>query len=175
MKPRNDQPNTTLPPVMNTLKTFFLLSLLFWTGALNVRAQITWAPPANITGPTDVSTSGNLVYAWTWGAAATNNGVVFAATTSQTTVGGALVVAFPATTGQSSTTFGTGAAGTAYAALPGSYQRLIEGGVYGGSGAAGTLTLNGLKVGDNYQVQLWVSASTSSAPSRPRPPPRSSP
>ena len=88
-----------------------IVGLLLLAGGLPVRsAIITWAAPVNISGDADVSTTGILNYAETWGQnGATVNGVTFAYDTSKT--GDANVgIAFGSTAGTDKSGEGTGGA-----------------------------------------------------------------
>ena len=144
-----------------------IISQILYSGGSKVQAaSITWAAPVNITGDTDVSTVGTPLYAETWGASTTVNGVTFAFDSSKT--GDANVtIAFPASGGVNSTVVGGGTSAP-YSQLSTAYQKLVQGLVYGGTGATGTttagiVTLGGLTVGNCYQVQIWINDSRSGA------------
>ena len=136
-----------------SVSAFLLLALA--TGAQ--AATITWGSATTITADSDVATSGVFKFAYTWGTGATVNGVVFTQTTSGTAAGSDV----------SLTSFGTrngntfGATGSPYNSLSANYQYVVQGGSYGtasatGGTASGTITLNGLTIGRNYLVQIWV-------------------
>jgi len=143
---------------MKTNKIFFSFPVLLLACVLNVRAQITWGPAANIgvAGVNDISVLGSLNYAEDWGNAATTiNGVAFTEDTS--TAGDANVGISPTQNGVDHTGEGTGASGTAYYTLTSAnstYVPLIQGSVWGGTGTV-TITLNNLTVGHGYQVEVW--------------------
>jgi glucuronoarabinoxylan endo-1,4-beta-xylanase len=150
------------------LAAFTIISQILFSGGLNVRAAaITWSPPANITGDNDVSTLGTQLYAETWGAGTTVNGVTFANDGSKT--GDAKVaIAFPAANSGVSAIAVGGGTSAPYSQLSSSYKNLVQGLVYGGTGAAGatttgTIMLQGLTVGNFYQVQIWINDSRSGA------------
>ncbi len=115
-------------------------------------ANITWNTPVTVVGDTDATTNGALLYAYDEsGAAATVNSVSFAAGNSTTSLGGNVTIS-----GISAGTYGSfGASGTPWNNLSSSYQTVLTGAAYGGTGA-GTITLNNLVVGHNYVVQFWV-------------------
>jgi len=129
-------------------------------------AAITWSAAADITSDSDVSTSGNLLYAEDWAAAATVNGIPFAYDGSSTGDSN-IAIAFPSPAGTSATAVGGGTSNP-YNDLSTTYKRLVRGLVYGNTGAAGaatsgTITLQGLTVGNAYQVQVWINDSRSGA------------
>ena len=109
--------------------------------------SITWNSPVTITGDTDVTTTGAVVYAYCWsGISTTVNGVNFTGTTS--TSGAGTDVTFSSGLGNNFTSFGTSPGSTAY-------QNMLAGGDYNNSGID-TVTLNHLTVGDIYVAQFWV-------------------
>ena len=135
-----------------------IVGLFLLAGVLPVRAAvITWASPVNISGDADVSTSGILNYAETWGQnGAAVNGVTFAYVTSKT--GDANVgIAFGSTAGIDKSGEGTG--GVPYSGLSAVYKVLVKGTVWANVGTQGTVTLNNLTVSNLYQVQMWVNDS----------------
>ena len=121
------------------------------SGALYVAAwtPIAWSPAVSISGTNDVSTSGSYVYAYDAGSSVTNlNGVPF------TNYG----VATPwgnVTIGWATPTFASPGTFVAAAGLSGSYSNALSGASYNGASSAGTLTLNALTAGHQYQVQIW--------------------
>jgi len=106
-----------------------IISQILYSGGSNVQAAaITWAAPVNITGDTDVSTVGTLLYAETWGAGTTVNGVTFTFNSSKT--GDANVtIALPASGGVSSTAVGGGTSAP-YSQLSTAYRKLVQGLVF---------------------------------------------
>jgi len=114
-------------------------------------ATITWGPATTISGDTDVAASGSALYAYA-GNGTTVNGVSFTQVSSGTTWGNVSLSGFGS--------FYTAYTATAapFNTLPGEYQNAIAGGAYGGA-TAGTVTLNGLTVGQDYVVQIWVNDS----------------
>ena len=127
---------------------------------------ITWGSATNISGDSDVSTAGTLVYAYNIGGAgvssATVNGVTFASyafpafnTGTQTvSVGSVTFTESPGFLwGSNSLSSGTGS----FAALSSPYRSLL--GTGGGASIPDTITvtLGGLTGGRDYQLQVWSS------------------
>ena len=123
-----------------------IISQILYSGGSKVQAaSITWAAPVNITGDTDVSTVGTPLYAETWGASTTVNGVTFAFDGSKT--GDANVtITFPASGGISSTVAGGGTSAP-YSQLSTAYKKLVQGLVFGSTGATGTTTTGNITLG----------------------------
>ena len=121
-------------------------------------ASINWSTPATIVADTDVSTIGTLVYACAGaGTPVTVNNVAFAAGFAPAvTVSGVLV---------STPNAYAGGASAPWSGLSTNYQTVLQGGVYTGTNATLTVTLNCLTPGHNYSVQLWVNDSRSGASS----------
>ncbi len=115
-------------------------------------AGITWGTPKTISVDTDVSTNGVPLYAYDESnAGAVVNTVSFNAGNSTTALGANVSIS-----GISGGTYGGfGASGSPWSGLSSSYQTVLAGAAYGGTGA-GTITLNNLVVGHNYVVQVWV-------------------
>ncbi len=128
-----------------------ILALIFATSA--VAAPITWGPVKDIAADSDVSTNGVLVKAVS---KAVGNPVINGVTFT------------PAYSGDSLA--GQNASGAAAGALPvgggisASYAAMLSGNDYStNSGATLTLTLNGLTVGQDYEVQVWANDSDASS------------
>lgn len=151
-----------------TLRVF--LTLAFFGGAQATHAAdfINWGTPTNISGDSDVVTTGTLVYAYNVGpdtvSTTTVNGVTFAAwafpvnsTTNTTTTGS---VTFTENPGQliSSALFGIGTG--PFSGLSSIYQDLLKTGGGANIGATMTLTLDGLTVGKDYIFQWWLNNSS---------------
>jgi hypothetical protein len=145
------------------------MKLLKWTIAIaaislgvgQTRAsQMTWGPAMDITGDTDVITSGNLVGAFS-----------FATSVPSTTVNGVTFVGMPSPYSSGNFTFTvtgvesfggaeSGANAAPYNTLSPSYQTLL-------SQLVGTmdvndqlhLTMSGLRPGDSYQFEWWFNFS----------------
>jgi|GEM_PF-657116 len=134
-----------------------LLGLFQIGGTLDARAaSINWSAPATIAADTDVSTLGALVYACAGaGTPVTVNNVAFAAGFAPAvTVSGVLV---------STPNSYAGGASAPWSGLSTNYQTALQGGIYTGTNATLTVTLNCLTPGHNYSVQLWVNDSRSGA------------
>jgi hypothetical protein len=149
--------------------SFFALLLL----ASGANADtITWGPASNITGDSDVSTTGNLVGAFNLGDAGvsstTVNGVTFqglAAPFTQSSTGAAIA---------GGVTFKLDASGLGFLSLPNGsygsgvapftglgsgYQTLLGSAAQGLSGDNMTLTITDLTAGQLYQFEWWSSFS----------------
>lgn len=132
--------------IRNTFLAAGLPALTLAAGA----ATISWGPAMQITGNPDVLTEGVLLEADAAGsaAAATVNGVTFAAWTGSSTY----VVPGPA--GYAFQSSGFNAATPPFSNLSAAYQGLLSAGLtFNGSL---TLTLTNLTVGDQYEVQVWA-------------------
>ena len=134
------------------------ITILFWTTLIvsGKAAVITWGNAITITNDADISTNGNFEY-----------GGYFAPTTAAISING---VTFTGSGGSHSfganffANFANG--GTAYSGmgagtgLSANYQTLLGGCVYGGTNN-NSITLNKLKIGYQYTVQLWINDSRS--------------
>ena len=132
-------------------------------------AQVTWGTAQNITGDSDVSTLGSLLYAYNIG----ESGISTPPVVASTTVNGVLfsAFAFPQNDTTNTVTLGDltitenpdqlwawnwlGHTSGAFTGLSAGYQSLLASG--GSAGAAGTITVNlgGLTAGQDYLVQWW--------------------
>lgn len=138
-------------------------------------ATIIWGPATTISGDTDVSTTGTSVAAFNLGSAinTTVNGVSFtpafadlyADTSYNTSVGtGSGRLNLTGTIIYSSTDFGVGWAAP-YSGLTSSYQALLTSAIYNdypfpvGTNRLVNFQIQGLTIGANYQIQLWVNDS----------------
>jgi hypothetical protein len=115
----------------------------------NAANSIAWGTPQNITGPSDVSTSGILVDAGDITSTISVNTVPFDVITGP---GSGATDAYGHITVQYS-----GFAGAATTGLTGSYATILSNEVHGtSSGAPETITLSGLTVGHQYQIEYWA-------------------
>jgi hypothetical protein len=127
-------------------------------------APIVWGTPQTISGDSDVSTAGSLVYAYNVGtstvAAATVNGVTFSAypfplgaSTQTVTVGNVTMTESP----DFLAAYVVGSSASPYVGLSATYKALLNEG--GGAGApdAVTMTFGGLSPGQPYLFQWWAS------------------
>lgn len=152
---------------MKNRALLFLAAILCSTGlaprSAHAFTTITWGAAQNITGDSDVSTLGSLLYAYNIGDAAvaspTVNGVVFSSFafppnfTSQTvTVGN---VTFSESSGflVSSNSLGSGSG--SFGSLSNGYQSLLGTGGFASANTTITATLGGLTSGQDYLVQWW--------------------
>lgn len=155
-----------------------------------MRAAITWGPAMNITGDSDISTIGDLEYAYRFEATSgatgdlTINGVTF------TSISGSTSVAAPNTHTDfvfapmnvspvlsTNHQFGNGrSVGVSTSpTMTSSYVSFLGGYIFAGgansSGVTGrrngyTMTLNGLEVGKEYSIQAWYNDSRSGTGNR---------
>jgi hypothetical protein len=132
-------------------------------------ANITWGSAQNITGDSDVSTLGTLLYAYNAGgsgvSSATVNGVTFSTyvfpfygSTSTTTTGN---VTFTESPDFLSSYNNLGPDSAPFSNLSPSYQTLLSSG--GSAGLADTITgtFGGLTAGNDYLIQWWSNDSAS--------------
>jgi autotransporter-associated beta strand protein len=120
------------------------LCALIGLGANSAQGQvpITWNTPGTIAGDADVATVGTTVFAYYWnGGPRTVNGVSF------TGPGAGITVSSPI--GGPYTDYARGLTG-----LSADYTAVVAGGIY--QSDSFTITLNGLTVGNDYLVQIWV-------------------
>ena len=127
---------------------------------------ITWGSATNISGDSDVSTAGTLVYAYNIGgvgvSSPTVNGVSFAsyafpafgAGTASVTVGNLM---FSESPGRLWGNNSLGSVSNPYSSLSAGYQALLGSGGGADNPATITVTLGGLTSGTQYQLQVWSS------------------
>jgi autotransporter-associated beta strand protein len=150
------EPNSHPTPVNRRLLTLAGTTVLLLLAVLAApAASLTFSTPANWTADTDVlAGGGNQLFAYSWGAGGTVNGVVFTPTTlNNGAVGPNLTLA---TFGGASATAFVGNA-TPFSGLSGSYSNILKGAVFNSTtGTQGTATLNNLIVGHKYLVEIWA-------------------
>ena len=118
---------------------------------------LAWSAPVTISGAADIATNGTALYAFNnSGSSVTVNSVTFTGVNSSTAWGTGVTLGSSWSTATTSA-YG-GGANPPWRNLPGSYQTLLQGGVWNNGGVA-TVTLNNLVVGHSYQVQVWVNDS----------------
>ncbi len=127
---------------------------------------ITWGTPTTISGDTDVSTAGTLVGAFNmFGPDVNVNGVTFSAFNvtagTQTASNGNFTFTEVPGTFAPNNTFGS--AQSPFAGLSANYQTLLSTAVSTTDNNTLTLQINNLIVGQDYQFEFWVNASTFSA------------
>jgi hypothetical protein len=136
-------------------KIGYALSVCLLAAGIAQAATISWdATATKISGDSDVSTNGDLVWAYNFGttAATTVNGVTFTGVNTATATG----ITTDMTNGIASF------AGSAdeYAALSTAYKAMVAPGGYK-TGTEGFYNLTGLTEGHTYEVQFWVNDSRS--------------
>lgn len=133
---------------------------------------IVWGSPQTVSGDSDVSTTGSLVYAFTFGgtsapSSATVNGVTFSpfripgGIVTSATVGSVTISESPGNLFAYNT---FGSASAPFSTLSSSYQTLLGSGAYADTPANITVTLGGLTSGQQYQVQWWTNNSANLSP-----------
>lgn len=140
--------------------------------ALPIAAQaagVTWQTPQTISGVSDVSTVGSLVAAWSWGnpsaSSVTVNGVTFANLTwtgSGSQSGSNLTVLSSGDPWITSEGV-YGSSSSPFDLLDANYKNILSGAaesLYGGT----EMTLSGLTIGVDYEIQFWVNDSSTTEP-----------
>ncbi|HEV7927509.1 MAG TPA: alpha-L-fucosidase [Verrucomicrobiae bacterium] len=115
-------------------------------------ATITWGSATTVKGDTDVATNGALVYAYdesNVGQAV--NGVSLVGGSSPYALGGGDVT-FWGFDGGVYVGYGPAASGS----ISAGYSNILTGGAWSSSAGSGTVTLNNLTPGRDYEVQCWV-------------------
>jgi len=149
-----------------------VLCLTMSSAAKAAPPPIVWGLPQTVSGDSDVSVIGSLVYAFTFGgtaapASATVNGVTFA----PFTIPGGIVRS--ATTGSvvisesPGLLFGSNSFGTAsapFSGLSSDYRSLLGSGAYADIPTTITVSLGGLTNGQEYQVQWWTNNASNITP-----------
>lgn len=124
---------------------------------------ITWGSATTISGDTDVSTAGTLVAAFNmFGPDVTVNGVTFSAFNvtagTQTASNGNFIFTEVPGTLTPNNTFGS--AQTPFASLSANYKTLLSTAISTSDNNTLTLQIDNLVVGQTYQFEFWVNAST---------------
>jgi hypothetical protein len=133
---------------------------------------IVWGSPQTVSGDSDVSTNGSLVYALTFGgtaapSSATVNGVTFSpfripgGIVTSATVGSVTISESPGFL-FGSNSFGT--ASTPFSGLSTDYKTILGSGAYADNPVSITVSLNGLTNGQDYEVQWWTNNSANITP-----------
>jgi hypothetical protein len=133
---------------------------------------IVWGSPQTVSGDSDVSTTGSLVYAFTFGgtaspSSATVNGVTFSpfripgGIVTSATVGNVTLSESPGLL-FGSNSFGT--ASTPFSGLSTDYKTILGSGAYADNPVSITVSLNGLTNGQDYEVQWWTNNSANITP-----------
>ncbi|MGI9176233.1 MAG: hypothetical protein ACR2IT_00050 [Pirellulales bacterium] len=134
--------------------------------------QIVWGSPQTVSGDSDVSTTGSLVYAFTFGgtaapSSATVNGVTFSpfripgGIITSATVGNVTLSESPGTLFAYNT---FGSASAPFSNLSSNYKTLLGSGAYADVPTNITVSLGGLTNGQDYLVQWWTNDSAILSP-----------
>jgi Concanavalin A-like lectin/glucanases superfamily len=135
-------------------KKISCIAVLFSLALSLNAAVITWSSATNIVADTDIYTNGNFEYGGyftTNTAALTVNGVTFTGSGGSHSFGANFSASF-ASGGSYYSGMGAGTG------LSPNYQTLLGGCVYGGN-TLNSITLNNLKIGCQYFVQIWINDS----------------
>jgi T5SS/PEP-CTERM-associated repeat protein len=166
-----DQPMKTQQLTQSIASVFFLAACFV---AITLAAQagpppaanITWGSAQNITGDSDVSTLGSLLYAYNIGgpgvSSASVNGVTFSPYVfegNKTTTTGS--VTFTETPGSLVRNNNMVAGSGDFAALSADYQTLLSSAGGGDKQSTLTGTFGGLTIGNDYLIQWWFNRSSS--------------
>lgn len=130
-------------------------------------AAITWSLPQNISGDSDVSTSGTLFQAANVGDGSVPSTTVNGVTFSPFVMSGTNVASGNFQLNGEFTLFGYsgyGAAAAPFNTLSSAYQDLLSYGNYTSGNAVMTLTISGLTVGHTYEFQWWANDSSNAYP-----------
>jgi hypothetical protein len=147
------------------------LALAVSSAAKAAPPPIVWGSAQTVSGDSDVSTIGALVYAFTFGGtaappSATVNGVTFSpfripgGIVTSTTVGSVSLSESPGNL------FGSNALGSSsapFSALSTDYKAILGSGAYADLPASITVTLGGLTSGQDYLVQWWTNNASNAA------------
>jgi hypothetical protein len=114
--------------------------------AANAQNNVTWQTPRTISGPTDVSTSGNYFGSWAPNAAnsLTVNGVTFMNFSD-----------LPSLNNNFQNSTGTGSFQSPLTS-DNNYNTLLTSGAFQNDSSSPTISWGGLTLGDTYLIQLWV-------------------
>jgi hypothetical protein len=164
--------NATLRSLLRRSSCAVLLAASLAVSATSQAAPITWGSAQTVSGDSDVSTNGTLVYAYTFGGtaappSATVNGVTFSPFTipsgivTSTTVGSVSLAESPGNL-FGSNSFGSSSA--PYSALSTDYKAILGSGAYADIPVSITVTLGGLTSGQDYLVQWWTNNASNSTP-----------
>ena len=149
-----------------------MLALAISSAATAALPTIAWGSPQTVSGDSDVSTTGSLVYAFTFGgtaapSSATVNGVTFSPFTipggivTSATVGDVTISESPGSLFASNS---FGSASAPFSNLSSDYQTLLGSGAFADVAPNITVTLGGLTAGQDYLVQWWSNNSANLSP-----------
>ncbi len=141
----------------STQSLFFIAAVNLFLPLSLSATPISWSAPHNITGNSDVNTTGNAVQAVNVsGPSTTVNGVTFE---DFMITGGTVTSGHFSLAGNNGGFAGYGSANAPFANLSAEYQTLLSTGNYGSGNSTMTLTISGLTLGDTYQLQVWINDS----------------
>lgn len=147
--------------------SLFVLALGTATSSMaGVGTSITWGTPQNISGVGDVSTNGNLVYAYHFGlnisGGITVNGTEFTSFQIASPIPSATLgnVTISESRGFLVGTDSLGSSDDPYDGLQSDYKNMLGRGVYASEPDTITLQLGGLTIGQTYDFQWWSNNST---------------
>ena len=163
--------NAILRSLLRRWSCSVILAASLAVSATSQAAPITWGSPQTVSGDSDVSTTGSLVYAFTFGGtaappSATVNGVTFSpfrvpgGIITSATVGSVTISESPGNL-FASNTFGSSSA--PYSGLSTDYKAILGSGAYADLPASITVTLGGLTSGQDYLVQWWTNNASNAA------------
>ena len=163
--------NAILRSLLRRWSCAVILAASLAVSATSQAAPITWGSPQTVSGDSDVSTTGSLVYAFTFGGtaappSATVNGVTFSpfrvpgGIITSATVGSVTISESPGNL-FASNAFGSSSA--PYSGLSADYKAILGSGAYADIPASITVTLGGLTSGQDYLVQWWTNNASNAA------------
>ena len=163
--------NAILHSLLRRRSCAVLVAACLAVSATSHAAPITWGSAQTVSGDSDVSTNGTLVYAYTFGGtsappSATVNGVTFSpfripgGVITSTTVGSVSLAESPGNLFASNS---LGSSSAPYSALSTDYKAILGSGAYADIPASITVTLGGLTSGQNYLVQWWTNNASNAA------------
>jgi hypothetical protein len=145
------------------MKQFGLvLFMIFYVGVKGMAQSVAWGAAVNIgthPGETDVSTTGNLLYAYAWGNVSTTiNGVPFTGTAATS---GNIPSGNPDITLTTSWVYYHNNSGPT-SGLTAPYRTMLAGDIdqYAINSGPQTITLNQLTIGHTYLIQAWISSAS---------------
>jgi len=163
--------NAILHSLLRRRSCAVLVAASLAVSATSHAAPITWGSAQTVSGDSDVSTNGTLVYAYTFGGtsappSATVNGVTFSpfripgGVITSTTVGSVSLAESPGNLFASNS---LGSSSAPYSALSTDYKAILGSGAYADIPASITVTLGGLTSGQDYLVQWWTNNASNAA------------
>lgn len=163
--------NAILRSLLRRWSCAVILAASLAVSATSQAAPITWGSPQTVSGDSDVSTTGSLVYAFTFGGtaappSATVNGVTFSpfrvpgGIITSATVGSVTISESP---GKLFASNAFGSSSAPYSGLSTDYKAILGSGAYADLPASITVTLGGLTSGQDYLVQWWTNNASNAA------------